>query len=377
MKKIVRILIIVVACVLLIFFLAPTHLRKAVIYGHANIDDYKIFENRIVNTDKPIPWKLDSLYNKRAIDNKYMPAFDTFGTTAFVVIQNHKLLHEQYWDGASDTTRSNSFSMAKSIISILIGCLVDEGKLNINQDIKELLPDFKNTNGYTLRLKDILTMSSGIEWDEGYSSLFSVTTEAYYGIDLENLVLGLNIKSEPGKIFEYQSCNTQLLALIIEKTSGMTVSEYASLKLWKPLGAEHPAFWSVDTKEGTEKAYCCFNSTGRDFARIGQMVLDSGRFNNSTIVSKEYLTQATTPASWLKGLDGESCNYYGYQFWIMEYKNHKVVYARGILGQYIFVIPSLNAVVVRLGTARSDKQLHHAPLDAYTYLDAAFELMKK
>jgi CubicO group peptidase (beta-lactamase class C family) len=153
------------------------------------------------------------------------------------------------------------------------------------------------------------------------------------------------------------------------------VSEYASEKLWKPLGAAHPALWSIDRIDGVEKAYCCFNSTATDFARIGQMVLDSGQFNNQQIISKTYLKEATSPASWVKGEDGDPLDYYGYQFWLLTHKNHKVVYARGILGQYIFIIPSLNAVVVRLGTDRSKQYINHAPKDVYSYLDAALGLL--
>jgi CubicO group peptidase (beta-lactamase class C family) len=220
-------------------------------------------------------------------------------------------------------------------------------------------------------------MSSGLDWAEGYSSLFSPTTKAYYGSHLADQVLALKIKTEPGKIFDYQSCNTQLLGLIVEKASGKKLSEYASEKLWKPLGAEQPAFWSVDRADGDEKAYCCFNSTATDFARIGQMVLDSGKFNNQQIVSKAYLKQATSAASWLMGEDGSALDYYGFQFWLLTHKGHKVIYARGILGQYIFIIPSLDAVVVRLGTDRSKEYVNHVPKDVLAYLDAAFELIKE
>ena len=220
-------------------------------------------------------------------------------------------------------------------------------------------------------------MSSGLDWDEGYSSLFSPTTKAYYGSQLEEQMLELKITSQPGKIFSYQSCNTELLGLIIGKVSGKTLSEYASEKLWKPLGAEHSALWSLDHANGVEKAYCCFNSTATDFARIGQMVLDSGQFNNQQIVSKAYLKQATAPATWLKGEEGGPLDYYGYQFWMLTHKGHKVIYARGILGQYIFIIPSLNAVAVRLGTERSKVQVRNVPSDIFTYLDATFALINE
>lgn len=378
MKKLNRILLILVILIVLIRLVTPLHIRQAILHGYANIDDYKIFDNRIVYNAKHIPWQRDSLYNMQRIDAANLQVMDSFGTTAFIIIHNNKILHEEYWDGASDTTRSNSFSVAKSIVSILIGCLLDDGKIkSVYQPVTDFLPEFKNTNGFTLRIKDLLTMSSGLEWDEGYSSLFSPTTRAYYGSELTKQMLDLNVKSEPGKKFSYQSCNSQLLGMIIEKASGKTISDYASEKLWKPLGAQHPAFWSVDKPEGTEKAYCCFNSTATDFARIGQMVLDSGEFNNKPIVSKKYLSDATSPASYLKDERGDSCYYYGYHFWMLTNKGHKVIYARGILGQYIFIIPSLNAVVVRLGTDRSKQYLKHAPKEVFSYLDAAFELIEK
>jgi len=377
-KKTILILLFVAVSLLLIIFLSPAHYKKAIIHGHANIDDFKIFENRIVPNAISIPWQHDSLYNVQTIDPAQLSVFDTFGTTAFVVIRDKKILHEEYWDGASDSTRSNSFSVAKSIVSILIGTLLDEGKIkSLDQPITDYLPDFKNTNGFTLRIRDLLTMSSGIDWDEGYSSLFSPTTKAYYGSQLEGQMLSLSVKSEPGKVFNYQSCDTQLLSLVIEKITGKTLSEFASEKLWKPLGAEHPALWSIDQAQGIEKAYCCFNSTATDFARIGQLVLDSGQFNNRQIVSKAYLAQATTPAKWLKAEDGDTLDYYGYQFWMLTYKEQKVVYARGILGQYIFIIPSLNSVVVRLGTARSEERVNNLPKDIFTYLDVAFKMVEE
>ena len=375
-KKTTSILLTLAAILLLIVYLVPAHLRRAVVYGHANINNYKIFDNRIVQNARPVPWQHDSLYNVQKIKPGYLLMIDSFGTTAFVVIHKNKILHEQYWDGASDTTRSNSFSAAKSIVSLLIGCLVDEGKIkSLEQPITDFLPDFKNTNGFTLQIRDLLTMSSGIEWDEEYSSLFSPTTKAYYGSHLADQMLALKVINQPGKVFRYQSCDAQLLSLIIEKASGESLSDFASEKLWKPLGAEYPALWSLDRADGIEKAYCCFNSTATDFARIGQMVLDSGQFNNRQIVSKAYLKEATSPALWIKGENGGPLNYYGYQFWILTHKGHKVVYARGILGQYIFIIPSLDAVVVRLGTGRSTEYLNYAPKDVFTYLDTAIALI--
>lgn len=137
-------------------------------------------------------------------------------------------------------------------------------------------------------------MSSGLNWDESYSSLFSKTTEAYYGDDLKHQVLKLKVIKDPGTVFEYMSCNTVLLSLIINKTTGKSISEFASEKLWMPIHATQPAYWSLDHNDGIEKSYCCFYSSARDFAKVGKLVLDSGRWEGKQIVSKEFLNEMLT-----------------------------------------------------------------------------------
>ena len=125
------------------------------------------------------------------------------------------------------------------------------------------------------------------------------------------------------------------------------MSEYASEKLWQPLGAEHPALWSTDKNNGNEKAFCCFNSNARDFARIGQLMLDSGKWKGMPIIDSAFYVQSVTACN-IPDDDGLDCDYYGYQWWIRpEFPG--VFYARGILGQYIIVIPSKKTVLVRLG----------------------------
>lgn len=330
----------------------------------------------MVATGNPIAWKHDTLYNKLAISREALQQFNDYSTVAFVVIKDHRILHEQYWDDYSDTSHSNSFSSAKSIVSLLIGSALDEGKIqSLDDPITIYLPDFKNTNGYTLTIKHLLTMSSGIDWNEKYSNLFSPTTMAYYGDDLHRQSLSLEVISAPGIEFNYQSCDTELLGMIINATTGKTLAAYASEKLWKPIGAENTAKWSIDRPGGIEKAYCCFNSSAPDFARIGQLVLDSGMVGDKQVVSKEYIRQATISAINLTDNEGNACDYYGYHFWILTHKGHKVIYARGILGQYIFIIPSLNAVVVRLGEKRSHEYRQHAPTDVFIYLDEAFRMI--
>jgi CubicO group peptidase (beta-lactamase class C family) len=125
-----------------------------------------------------------------------------------------------------------------------------------------------------------------------------------------------------------------------------------------------------------EKAYCCFNSTARDFARIGQLVLNGGTWRGTRLISERYIKAATSPASWLVDEENRPVDFYGYQFWIMHHRGLTIPCLRGIHGQYIFIIPQKNAVVVRLGKERSEAQKNHMREDSYEYVDAALELMK-
>jgi len=188
----------------------------------------------------------------------------------------------------------------------------------------------------------------------------------------------MKVVTTPGEKTVYLSGNTQVLAHVLQVATNKTLAEYATEKLWKPLGAKHDALWSLDAEEGREKAYCCFNSNVRDFARLGQLVLQKGNWKGQQLIPEAYIEEATAPASELKAQWAEGTNdYYGFQFWYLEYKGHKIPYMRGILGQYIFVIPEKNSVVVRLGHKRDkEKGEYYAPKDAFLYLDAALEILE-
>ncbi len=360
------------------FFFSPKYLQNALIYRTPDIDDYQIFNNREVESGNYIPWDSAADYNKKKLDREIIQQMDSLLPVAFLIVQNGKLKFEKYWDNYSDSSLSNSFSMAKSVISLLIGIAIDDGLIkSVDQPVADFVKEFNTEENKNLRIRDLLTMSSGLNWDEHYSSPFSLTTQAYYGEDLRGLVKKLKVIEPFGKKWNYLSGNTQLLALILEKACEMTVSEYASRKLWKPIGAKNPALWSIDNPDGTEKAYCCFNSNARDFARIGQLILNEGMFNDIQVVSKAYLDSATRAASYLKDDHGNPVDFYGYQFWIVNYGGYRIPFARGILGQYIFAIPGKNAVVVRLGHKRSDSRTikPEMPDDVYLYLKAAMEIL--
>ncbi len=374
--------ILLLACCIGVFLALPSnyYLRRALTHFLPKIDQYPIFENRIVKAGDPSPWKQAEAYNTCSIPEKYLPVFDELGTVAYVVIQDSSLLFEQYWEDYSPESHSNSFSMAKSIVSLAIGCAIDDGLIrDVDQPVSDFFPEFNGYNGKTLTIRHLLTMSAGVDFQEAYSSPFSPTTKLYYGNDLHKIAFGMKEIAEPGVNFIYQSGVTQLLAFLVEKATGESVSSYVSRKLWTPMQAEENALWSLDKKDGMEKAYCCFNSNARDFARFGQLLLNGGSWNGKQLISESYLKEAATPDSTLRFAEYDEPNRcYGFQFWHLNYKGMDIPYMRGILGQYVFIIPDKNAVVVRLGHKRSDTRTgQHYPDDINTWLDAALDIMEQ
>lgn len=384
-RKSVLITAVVAICLLTAgFWLAlPSHyyIRQALIHLMPKIDQYPIFVNRTVKAEDPQSWPLSEYYNKLSIPGKYVKDFDKYGTVAYVIVQNGALLFEQYWDDYSPQSYSNSFSMAKSIVSLATGCAVDDGIIrDADQPVGDFFPQFGSYNGKQLTIRHLLTMSAGVDFQEAYASIFSPVTQLYYGDDLDRVTFGMKQIEEPGVNFIYQSGVTQLLAFVLEKAAGENLSSYVSRKLWTPLQAEQDAVWSLDRKDGFEKAYCCFNSNARDFARLGQLVLNGGRWNGKRIVSEQYITDATTAdSSLIFKKYGEINRYYGYQFWLLEKNGIKIPYLRGLQGQYVFIIPERNAVVVRLGHRRAVKETDdwHYPADVDIWLDAAFDMLEE
>ena len=374
LKRILRVLLIMLILLGLFYVIVPKYVSRALVYQHVDIDDYKIFENRKVRAKNYQPWA--AAENQKKIPEKHLSKMADYEPVAFLIVQNDTIVSERYWEDYGPDSYSNLFSSTKSVISLLVGIANEEGYIDsLNQSIGDFLPEYSKGKKTDISIKDLLTMSSGLNWDESYGSLFSTTTQAYYGKDIKKLVMDLDVIEKPGESFKYLSGNTQILGVLLTEATGMPLAEFAGKHLWTPLGAKHDALWSLDREGGMEKAYCCFNSNARDIARIGKLVLDSGKNSGKQVVSQKYILDATNPAGYLVDENGEENDFYGYHWWLLNYKGKTVKYARGILGQYIFVIPEYEAVVVRLGHLRSEKYKDHHPKDVFIYLDAAFDML--
>lgn len=349
---------------------------KALVYQKVDIDDYKIFHNSTIASGEYHPWAIAPDFNQYTLPDSVETYFTELQSVAYVVIQNQELVFEKYWDGYSDSALSNSFSAAKSIVSLLVGAAIDDGKIgSVDDPVSKYVIEFDNETNRDLRIRDVLTMSSGLNWHEAYANPWSKTTRAYYGTKLERMITKLKVKSEPGKLFHYFSGDTELLAIIVRSATGKTLSEYASEKLWSKIGARYDAIWSVDHKGGIEKAYCCFNTNARDFARFGQLVLNKGKWNGQQVVSSRWIEESLKPASHLIDKEtGKSVDFYGYQWWMLNRNGMQVYYARGLAGQYIFIIPDKNMVIVRMGHKRSKERINNLPSDIYKWLDFGFAI---
>ncbi|PXY00684.1 serine hydrolase [Marinifilum breve] len=378
MSRISKTVLILALLTALWMLIAPNYLRTSLIYWYANIDDYKIFENTEVNVADGREWKEADSYNKYELESSDREYLENHETVAYLIIQDGKVLYEEYWDGYDSDSHSNIFSATKSIVSLLIGIAIDEGKIkSVDEPIGNYLEEFAYDERGKVTIKNLLTMSSGLDWDEAYSSPTSITTKAYYGKKLRQVSTDQELIEKPGVRFRYQSGNTQLLAFIVEEATGETISKYAERTLWKPMHAVNTALWSLDKKDGDEKSFCCFNTNARDAARFGQLVLNKGAWNGKQLISEQYLADATTTAAYLLNEEKTApLDHYGYQYWILPYKDMNIPYMRGHRGQYIYSIAEKNAVVVRFGKAKDEIKQGPITMDIPKYVDIALKILK-
>ena len=271
-------------------------------------------------------------------------------TLAFVVVHEDRIVRERYFNGATRESLQTSFSVAKSFVSTLVGIAIDEGLIGgVDDRLTEYVPELaaRDPRFRTITLRDLLTMSSGIRYQEGGFPSLGDDTYTYYGVDLRDIALNrVRVEGPPGIAWEYNNYHPLLLGLVLERTTGSSVSDFMATKLWQPLGAEADATWNLDSeRSGFEKLESGLNARSVDYARFGLLFLHHGEWNGKRILSEEWVRAAT-------GADTttDQAYYHGYRyFWWLDVERPGRFYALGKYGQYIYVAPDADAVVVRLG----------------------------
>ena len=298
------------------------------------------------------------------------------GTVALLVAQRGRLVYERYFDGFAADDIGNSFSMAKSVVSVLLGIAIDDGRIaGVDEPVTRYLPELRGNDPRfdRITLRHLLAMRSGIAFDESYRSPFSDVARFYLGSDLKALVAGLRIEGDPDRLFRYQSGDTQLLAMAIERAVGQPLAQFAEQRLWQPLGARHDASWSLDSRAGgVVLAFCCLNARAVDYLRFGLMVAADGEWNGRRIVSRDWLRRSTAPQSGLPGpadpawrnIDrphAAQAAFYAWQWRVRPLPAARplqpgsMVYAQGLLGQILLIDRDSQTVVLRLGRRQSDR----------------------
>ncbi len=375
-KKILGAILALLALLIIILYIFDyDYLIKAVrtIYlkGHSTafLEDYIAFDNAIVEApEETIPWPKHEDYNTVNPTEKLLETHKKAGTVAYLIIKNDSIWHETYYDGFDENSKSNSFSMAKSFISGLLGKAIMDGHIeSLDQPLSDFYSKYEGTK---TTVGDLASMASGLDWDEAYYSPFSITTKAYFYDDLEKMMLELDILESPAEEFKYLSGSTQLLAMVVEKASGKKIPEYFSEAFWKPLGAKNEALWQLDSEDHElVKAYCCFASNALDFARFGKLYKDHGRFNGKQLLDSAFVAKSIKPR-----FEGAP---YGYGFWLGQSQGKEFFAMRGHLGQYVIVFPEDNVMIVRLGHS---KGIHDGsdsyPVNFWIYIDEAYKMIK-
>ena len=328
-------------------------LGRFVFYNFADIKDHKKFKSRPL-TAAPAPFNFETTHTGKfpkviTKNSTEEVPFDQFlednKTVAFLIIKNDTIQYEKYFNGYEKEDIVPSFSMAKSVTSILIGCAIDDGLIkSVDEPITNYITEFSGNEFEKVTIKHLLQMTSGVKFNESYVNPFGDAASFYYGTNLRKAIAKMEVKTEPGKSFEYVSGSTQLLGLVLERSlKGKKITEYLQEKVWQPLGMEYDASWSIDRKkDGLEKTFCCLNARARDFAKLGRLYLNKGNWNGKQIVSKKWVEESTKVDS-----TAGSAKYYQYQWWLNPTAGTYM--AQGILGQFVYVNPAKNLVIVRLG----------------------------
>ncbi|ASY09604.1 penicillin-binding protein [Candidatus Nanopelagicus limnes] len=281
--------------------------------------------------------------------NEFLKQTDT---NAFLVIRNGVMTYEWYEDGVTQSTQLPSYSVAKTMTSIMIGQLINQGKIKESDKFVDYFPNLKAGTSFDLvTIQQLLDMQAGVGVSDNYPSGPSgwgvAIAQMYATTDLDwFLKNNRKMAFEPGSKSEYMSVDTQMLGMIIKKVTGKRVSDYFSKNVWQAVGAKYPATWNVDRIGGTEKTFCCFNASAIDYGRIGMLFLNGGYAGPTKVIDNNWLKRLSTPVTTLDRNWG-----YGAQVW-HPYPNTSL--ALGLHGQFIFINPATRTVIVKLSDNPTD-----------------------
>jgi CubicO group peptidase (beta-lactamase class C family) len=336
------------------------YLARSIAWGDSDVYDYQKFPSRpLAASSTPFYFKeepAEAMVQALFEQNPAISDLDNFleqtQTQAFIVIQNDSILYERYFNGASRDTIVTSFSCAKQWDSALIGAAIDDGYIqSVNDPITDYLPELAERDPAfaEITIYDLLRMSSGIEYD-GLGGLDGDDSKTYYYPDLRKLALEeTTVIDSPGSGFLYNNYHPLLLGIILERSTGMSVTDYLETRIWRPIGMEFDGSWSLDSEASSfEKMESGINGRAIDFAKFGRLYLNNGVWDGTQVLPADWIVESTSP-------DTVSVGYLPYYKYGWESKvrgdSDYDYYAEGHYGQEIYVSPHSNLIIVRNGVA--------------------------
>ena len=313
----------------------------------------------IAPASNPFPWTTgkESMPAQVNWDGKSIP-FNEFLTktnsNAFLVIRDGVITYEWYKSGITADTQLPSYSVAKTMTSLMIGQLISQGKIKESDTFIKYFPEYRTGTTFDdVTIKSLIDMQAGVGVSDNYP-----TGPSGWGVGIAQMYATTDLKFfmqhnrkmswAPGTQSEYRSVDTQMLGFIIQKVTGMKVADYFSQNIWQPIGAQDSAFWNVDHIGGLEKTFCCFNATARDYARVGALILNDGasKVANKNLIDANWMARLTNPVTTLDHGWG-----YGAQLW---HPFAGTMMMLGLHGQYILIQPSTHTVMVKLSDEPTD-----------------------
>lgn len=343
----------------------PVTVFRIVRYGDTQIDDFLYYPGRHMAASPSPDRLINPVSPGQSSPSILVPAgegtvnlnelLSENDTTAFLIWKDDQLVYESYYQGHTQSSLSQSFSMAKSFTSALVGMAVEDGYiLSIDQPVTDYVPELAGKGFSRVTIRHLLTMTSGSSYQEN-DNPFGIHVILNYTPELEKEILGFRVEDEPGQVFRYKSGDNALLALILDRALGeKTITEYTQERLWTPLGMEYEGIWSLDHEgDGLEKTWCCLAATARDFLKLGILYLQEGEWNGKRIVSTEWVRASTQVGAvaeevWDEGFRRAGLSNYGYQWWLVAGEEGSYL-ANGKDGQYLYVNPAERTVILRLG----------------------------
>ncbi|HMV80680.1 MAG TPA: serine hydrolase [Leptospiraceae bacterium] len=306
-----------------------------------------IFERKETEIDPEVGWREGGKI-------RFSEFLKETNTLAFLLAKDGTILQEKYFKGKTEESVFPSYSIAKSIVSLLFGTvMINDRKIFSEEDFAwKYIPEYKNLKG--IRMHDFLNMTSGIIFQENYLSVLSDFYLFSLSSDLGNRLHSYSAPLKPGMIFEYRSVNTFIIGLIIERVTNQRLSVLLQERIWKKIGTEWDAGWSLDREDGLEKSYCCLNARARDFLKIGRLVLQNGKWENAEIIPKKWMDKLNH----IETVEPDTKFGYNRQWWYPG-TDPNMICGIGIHGQYLCINRSKKLIFVKFSEheAEADEKL--------------------